>query len=218
LVGLVSRICGIDAVASFDDPMPPHDIHAHVMSLPRLLNITPDNIPAASGYIARPAPPSVLPIATRPRIGIVWAGSPDNKIDRRRSCDVAHFNALFEGLDVEVISLQIGPRATDVATLRVPIGLDLAGSAKTWEDTAGVVGALDLVIGVDTAVLHLAGALGRPAWMLLPFSPDFRWLLNRADTPWYDSMRLFRQPHPGAWAQVFRDVRGALTNWLQTPP
>jgi Flp pilus assembly protein TadD len=218
LAGLVSGFNGVDMVVAFDDPIPAHDVHAHIMSLPLRLNITPHNIPNPSGYITPPALPKNLPRTKRPRIGIVWAGSPDNKIDRRRSCDASLFNSLFEGLDVDVVSLQVGPRAADIAAFNHPIAFDLNNNTATWEDTAAVIGAMDLVIGVDTAVLHLAGAMGRPAWLLLPFSPDFRWLLNRADTPWYDSVRLFRQPQPGAWPEVFRDVRGALTNWLQTRP
>jgi len=217
LAGLFKSAAGVDQVVPFGGPPQPFDFDAHLLSLPRLLGLTPDAVPSADGYLT---PPRDIPDAlklhrpTRPRVGFVWAGSPDNKIDRRRSCDVSYFKTLFADLDLDLVSLQVGPRASELVT-SPNLVLDLNGKAADWAQTAAVVAQLDLVIGVDTGVMHLAGALGRPAWILLPFSPDFRWLLGRADTPWYRSVKLWRQDRRGDWGGVFGNLRAALTVWLQ---
>lgn len=214
LTTLLGTVAGVDTVVAFGTALPPHDAHAYLPGLARLLGLTPESVPGAAGYLRAPAPRAGLRLAPtgRRRVGIVWVGSPDNKIDRRRSCDPALFAELLRDLDVEAVSLQTGAAAAHAP----PTTFAINGVVQDWADTAAVVAQLDLVIGVDTGVMHLTGALGRPGWLLLPFSPDFRWLLGRADTPWYRSIRLFRQPRPGDWPAVFAAVRAALTDWLRT--
>jgi Flp pilus assembly protein TadD len=217
---LVSLFSNIVEATAFDAPPPQFDLDAHLLSLPKLLGVTPETIPAADRYISAPLeiPAHLkLPLSKRAKIGFVWAGSTDNKIDRRRSCDVAHFEGLFAGLEVDAVSMQVGPKASELPASTAPV-FDLNGKTRDWSDTAAVLAQLDLVIGVDTGVMHLAGALGKPAWILLPFSPDFRWLLERTDTPWYHSVKLWRQERRGDWAGVFGNLRGALTVWLQNRP
>ena len=127
------------------------------------------------------------------------------------SCPVVHFARLADVPGIALFSLQVGPRADELASLgpSAPIR-DLGPVLTDLGVTAATIAALDLVISVDTAPAHLAGALGRPVWTLLPHVPDWRWMLGRCDSPWYPTMRLFRQPAPGDWGAVFADVRQAL--------
>jgi ADP-heptose:LPS heptosyltransferase len=111
---------------------------------------------------------------------------------------------------VSFVSLQVGPRAKDLAALAEGTIVDLSPELTDFAETAGVVKNLDLVIGVDTAVVHLAGSLGKPAWAMLAFSPDWRWMLNRDDSPWYPTMRLYRQTRPGDWTNVISRVAADL--------
>ncbi|MBL8630432.1 MAG: tetratricopeptide repeat protein [Rhodospirillaceae bacterium] len=218
LIPLLQTIEGIDAVVDAAVPSPPHDVHAHLLGLPRLLGITPSSI-SPEPYVSTPtaiAPHLQLPATTRPRIGFVWAGSADNKIDRRRSCDVANFLTLAQATDADFVSLQIGPRAQDLSEPKANIVARIDGRAADWTETAQILAQIDLVISVDTAVAHLAGAMGKQTWILLPFSPDFRWLLTGAATPWYSSVRLFRQRVRGDWASLFHDVGQALTLWIRS--
>jgi ADP-heptose:LPS heptosyltransferase len=168
-------------------------------------------VPYLQAPVAVPAE-LLLPQTGRRRIGLVWAGSPDNRMDRRRSIAAATFAPLLDAVAADFVSLQVGPQAAEAGGLA---GLVWAAEDKVrdFADTAAVIGQLDLVIGVDTAVLHLTGALAKPAWILLPFAPDYRWLLSQADTPWYPTARLFRQPHPGDWPGVIAAVTRALTSW-----
>jgi len=211
-----------DVVVTAGEPLPPFTAHMPFMSLPRVFATTPGTVPHAGGYlpVSEPIPAHLqLPARNgRPRIGLVWAGSADNKIDRRRSMPASLFAELMSTVNAEFVSLQVGQKANDTA--RLPAGkivLAADGMVKDFAETAAVIAQLDLVIGVDTAVLHLAAAMGKPAWMLLPFMPDYRWLLNRADSPWYATIRLFRQAHPGDWEGVITHVLKALTDWQPLP-
>ena len=152
----------------------------------------------------------VLPPARQFRIGIVWAGSPAHRGDRLRSCRLEDFAPLFELPGAEFVSFQTGPRAKQLRAGWRGLVHDPGRALADLEATADALTEVDLVITVDTMLAHLAGALGRPVWTLLPFAPDMRWMLGRADTPWYPTMRLFRQPAPNDWAGVFREVRGEL--------
>ncbi|MDX2223508.1 MAG: tetratricopeptide repeat protein [Rhodospirillaceae bacterium] len=217
LMRLLSTVPGLDGVVPDTDPPPPADARAAMMSLPFLFGTTPESVPMAEPYIPVPAPRGVLPPKARPRIGFVWAGSPANKIDRQRTCGVAHFLQLMDRVSADFVSLQIGPRAADLARGapdRLIFRAD--GRVEDFMDTAALIGELDLVVGVDTAVLHLAAAMGKPTWILLPFMPDYRWLLNSSESPWYRAVRLFRQREKGEWSQVFDDVSTALTHWLRS--
>ncbi|WP_234678804.1 tetratricopeptide repeat protein [Bradyrhizobium monzae] len=199
---------------------PAFDLHCPLGTLPLAFGTQLDTIPLAQGYV--PAPPAArvkawqdrledrLGPRTRFRVGLVWAGNPDHKNDHNRSMTLRTLAPLLD-CDVQFVSLQKGVRDQDRAFLgeRRDI-VDLTQHLTDFSETAALIGCLDLVISVDTSVAHLAGALGAPVWTMVPFNPDWRWLLNRDDSPWYQSMRLFRQPKRGDWATVVDDVRREL--------
>jgi Flp pilus assembly protein TadD len=201
-------------VMGFGDGLPDCVAHAPYMSLPGLFGSTPDNVPAWPAYLSAPEPARpdlVVPNRGRRRIGLVWAGSPDNRIDRQRSMPAEALKDLMAA-DADFVSLQVGPPARQVAALPLErITFKSEGVVKDFADTAAVIAQLDLVIGVDTAVLHLAGALGKPAWMLLPFAPDYRWLAHGETTAWYPSLRLFRQTARGDWTGPLAAAAAALS-------
>lgn len=191
-------------------------------SLPKVFQTTEDDIPRTSPYIKPAAAVSrkwaeVLARAdggTAYRIGAVWAGNPDHHNDRNRSIPMAIFKALFAitGM-VSWVSLQTGDRSSDLKTGSAQV-FDWSGQLDDFAETAGLMENLDLVITVDSAVAHLAGAMGKKTWLLLPYAPDWRWQLNREDTPWYPTMRLFRQNQPGDWPEVLQRVKQALAEYL----
>lgn len=207
LTRLLAALAGVDDIVAAGDPLPPFAQHIPLMSLPGVLGLTPATIPGADGYLHFPAPARAA--EHERRVGLVWAGSPDNKIDKRRSIPAQLFAPLLQVPGLTFVSLQIGPRADEGRALN----LAGAGAVADFADTAAVIAGLDLVIGVDTAVIHLAGAMGKPVWTLLPFMPDYRWLLGRSDSPWYASMRLFRQEKAGDWEGVIAAVGKALIDW-----
>lgn len=217
LTRIFAGAVGVDQVIAAGEPLPAFDAQAPFMSLPRIFGTTLDTVPSSPSYLSAPAGPPAhlrLPPTRRRRIGLVWAGSPDNKIDRRRTIQARLLSGLVACTDADFVSLQIGPRATELADLpndKMVFACD--DQVADFAETAAVIGQLDLVLGVDTAVMHLAGAMGKPVWMLVPFMPDYRWLLSRADTPWYPSIRLFRQEIIGDWPTVIARVATALTNW-----
>jgi len=136
----------------------------------------------------------------------VWQGNPNHRNDRNRSLPLSVLAPLLNTAGFQFLSLQKGGAGT-----RIPEGIfDLAPLLGNFAETAAAIEGLDLVISVDTAVAHLAGSLGKPVWTLLPYAPDWRWLLYREDSPWYPSMRLFRQPIAGDWSSVVREVKRAL--------
>ena len=146
----------------------------------------------------------------RPRVGIVWSGNPDHTNDRNRSLPLQAFKPLFE-TGAQFVSLQKTARDSDLAVLREHGEiLDAAPALESFADTAALIQHLDLVISVDTSVAHLAGALGKPVWILLPYVPDYRWLLGRDDSPWYPTARLYRQTASRDYAEVVDRVRTDL--------
>ena len=196
LVTLLRRLPGIAAMAPADRPPPPTDRACSLMDVPGIWGADVDSIPRDCPYLpARRRQPPLLPPARQFRVGIVWAGRPTNDLDRRRSCRLADFAPLVELPGTEWVSFQVGPRA---AELRAGgwHGLirDLPKAAVPFDATADALTEVDLVITVDTVLAHLAGAVGRPVWTLLSSASDWRWILGRTDTPWYPTMRLFRQP------------------------
>lgn len=208
LVPLLAGIPGIAVVAQ-DAPMPAHDLFAFQMSLPLLLGITGAAL-AGGAYLA--ADPARVPqVVARPglrRVGIAWAGNPAHRNDRRRSLPTEALAPLAGLGGIDWVNLQVDARGTELALMhRMP---PPPRRIADFADTAGVMATLDLVISADTAVAHLAGALGRPVWVMLPHAPDWRWMLGRADSPWYASARLFRQERPGDWAGVIGQVVAAL--------
>ncbi|WFU74065.1 tetratricopeptide repeat protein [Bradyrhizobium sp. CB2312] len=194
----------------------PFDLHCPLGTLPLALKTRLDTIPSPEPYL--PAPPVArvkawedrLGARNRFRVGLVWSGNPAHKNDHDRSIALKTLAPLLD-CDVQFVSLQKGPRDLDRAFLgERPDIVDLTDHLTDFCDTAALIGCLDMVITVDTSVAHLAGALGAPVWTMLPFNPDWRWLLNRDDSPWYRSMRLFRQPKRDDWAGVVDNVRREL--------
>lgn len=196
--------CGAD--------LPHFDLHAPLMSLPAILGM--DHIPAQAPYLKPPREDASsfdsfleTPRGIR-RVAIAWAGNAQHENDRNRSCAPHHFAALAHAPSITLFSLQKNARAE--ALEKIGAVRDIAPALEDFADTARVLARLDLVITVDTALAHLAGAMGRPVWLLLPFAPDWRWGLGQGTTPWYSSMRLFRQSAPGDWKGVIGRVTGAL--------
>jgi len=196
-------------VISRDEPVPRFDLHVPLMSLPFELGTTMETIPAQMPYLkASPAKAvewrEALTGYPGLRVGVVWAGSPGHRHDHLRSLSPELLLPRLVMPGVQLFSLQKEPRADDRILLERLNGeiVDLAPSLASLADTAAAVSAMDLVISVDTAVAHLAGALGKPTWILLPHVLDWRWLYAREDTPWYPTARLFRQARSGDWTSV----------------
>jgi hypothetical protein len=199
---------------------PPFKAFIPLSGLPRLHGTRVDNVPAPIPYLhADPARAAIwterlrrLAPGTNKRIGIVWAGRPTHNNDRRRSARLADFAPVAALPGVALVSLQKGPSADQAGSYfgRAPL-INIGAEVKDYNDTMALLECLDLVITVDTSVGHLAAAMGKPVWILLATSPDWRWLLNRSDTPWYPTVRLFRQTEPRQWSDVFKAVAAALT-------
>jgi hypothetical protein len=225
LVGLLtgSRGLGIERLLAQGDPLPEYDLHVSLLSLPGLLGTTLENVPADVPYLeAEPQPVEAwrqrLGSYRGFKIGIVWQGNPDHRMDRFRSTRLAQFAPLARVPGVHLFSLQKGPGAEQLAALtdRFPV-TDLGSGLDDFRDTAAVLKNLDLVVSVDTSVAHLAGALGIPVWVALHFPAEWRWLTGREDSPWYPTMRLFRQTSPGQWEDVFRRIAEALRPRMAAP-
>jgi tetratricopeptide (TPR) repeat protein len=208
----------LPGIAQWVEPgaaIPPADLRVPLLDLPHLLGTTLADIPARVPYLHPPARTGERTVARRPdtklTVGIAWAGNPEHKNDRLRSMELGQLLPLCGLRGVELYSLQTGPRAADIARIGAePLLHDSGGGLRDFADTAAVIAELDLVVGVDTALVHLAGALGRPAFVMLAYRPDWRWLSGRDDSPWYPTLRLFRQRKPGGWSDVVRDVGAAL--------
>src|SRR5262249_31245745 len=154
------------------------------------------------------------------KVGLAWAGSSLHRSDAQRSIAIETLAPFFKIDGVRWFSLQVGDRASDLARLPEGLVTDLAPHLSDFAETAAALANLDLLISVDTAVVHVAGALARPAWVMLRARPDWRWLLEREDTPWYPSLRLFRQRQRGDWDEVVARVRSALQDLVKSdaPP
>jgi len=192
------------------------DLHCPLGTLPLAFGTRLDTIPLAEGYL--PAPPTArvkawedrLGPRNRFRVGVVWSGNPGHKNDHNRSMALRTLAPVLD-CDVQLVSLQKDVRDQDRAFLGGhPDIVDVTAHVADFSDTAALMSGLDLVISVDTSVVHLAGALGVPVWTMLPFNPDWRWLLNRDDSPWYRSMRLFRQNASRDWSDVIAQVCAEL--------
>ena len=197
------------------------DFHCPMMSLPLAFATTLQNIPSEHRYLVADDRPrrqwsARLPPPTRPRIGLVWAGSKSHKNDRNRSLGLSALARLFD-TDAHWISLQQELRDGDAAVLKQdPRVFRCGDDLKDFSDTAAVVDLLDLVITVDTSVAHLAGAMGKPVWIMLPFNSDWRWLVDRDDSPWYPTVRLFRQHDPRSWDDVISSLQAALESFVRS--
>jgi tetratricopeptide (TPR) repeat protein len=217
---LVSRGPGIDAVTLDGAPPPAYDVQAPLMSLPGLLAITLNNLPADVPYLfleAELAAKWQKRLAEVPgfKVGILWQGDPRYSKDRFRSVALEPFLDLARIEGVQLVSLQTGPAAEQLSRFEQPAQvLELMESRQvgpgTLIETAALIKALDLVISIDSGLAHIAGALGRPIWVPLAVACDWRWLVHRSDSPWYPTMRLFRQTKPGQWSDVFHRIGAAL--------
>ncbi len=196
-----------DLVVPHGETPPAFALHVPMMSLPRAFRTELATIPGATPYLS--AVPAALGPRIRPRIGLAWSGNPNHPLDRQRSTTLAALRPLLERVDAEfhVLHLPVQPaERADAATFDRIV---LHPETRDFDATASLVAAMDLVICVDTSIAHLAGALGRPVWLLLPGPSDFRWLRDRPGSPWYPTMRLFRRPRVGDWAALVEDIIGA---------
>ena len=218
LVKLLEAMPGIAGVTAQGSAPPQADFTCPMMSLPLAFDTQLDTIPATVPYIAVPAERREAwraklgaPTPGRRRVGLCWSGNPGFSADRFRSIALAQFQPLLADPRLAVHLVQTDIRDGDDAVVATAPGVvDLRRELGDFADTAAVIEQLDLVITVDTAVAHLAGALGRPVWILLPYGADWRWLQDRRDSPWYPTARLFRQATMGDWAPVLAAVRAAL--------
>lgn len=195
------------------------DYHCPMMTLPFALGTSLTTIPQLPRYIfsdgqLRRIWEARLPAKTKPRVGIAWRGSATHRNDRHRSIDLDAFIPLF-ATDAHWMSLQFDRGHSDESSLWPPQLISYAGEWQDFADIAAVIDCLDLVITVDTSVAHLAGAMGKPVFVLLPFNSDWRWLLARDDSPWYPSARLFRQKHTESWEEIILRVSDAVSQFIQ---
>jgi len=226
LTGLMRSLSVAEAIdiISTGDEIPPVDVQLPLMSLPLVCNTQIDAVPAASSYlqvdVTRQAAWLARIDALAPRkdkglrVGIVCSGNAGNTNDRRRSIDLQRFETLAQAREAEFFVIQPDLRAADHEWIRSQSRWHWVGERIVdFADTAAALGCMDLLVSVDTAAAHLGGALGMPVWVALPFAPDWRWLLNRFESPWYPSVRLFRQQRAGQWNDTMLALRAALAVW-----
>jgi tetratricopeptide (TPR) repeat protein len=223
LVRLAATLPGDMTIVTPGNRLPDFDVWCPLLSLPRILQTRLDSIPGEVPYLV-PRPALIerwrRRLAGLPgrRIGLAWAGNPRHINDFRRSIGLERLKPLFAIPGDSWVSLQKGGHARgQLAQLAPSTVLDISNELGDFADTAGAIANLDLVIAADTAVAHLAGALAKPVWTLVPFSPDWRWMFEREDTPWYPTMRLFRQPAPGDWDSVVARAATCLADPAANP-
>jgi len=217
LVRLMKLLDGPFEVTPPGIPVGGIDTHCPLLSLPLLFGTQLDSIPLPASFNI---PADLLELWARrvagpkPKVGLVWAGSPGHLNDRNRSLPLRSFLPLLALHEIDFFSLQLGPRAQELATEVTEGVRDLSPFLSDYAETAAAISCLDLVISVDTSVAHLAASLGKPVWLLVPFAPDWRWMLGRQDSPWYPSVRLFRQKTRGDWQPAMSELQTALSAWL----
>ncbi|WP_431661768.1 FkbM family methyltransferase [Pantanalinema rosaneae] len=230
LLRLLNTLVGIDRCVDRDRVDVQTHLHAPLLDLPQILGTTLETIPAQVPYLQ--VPPSGIRLPGegggqgdegdgegRFKVGIVWAANPSSSTASKRSCALHQFLSLLEIPQITLYSLQKDcPEADRPLLTSHERVYDLSEQLEDFGDTAAAIAQLDLVISVDTAVAHLAGALGKPVWTLLSYVADWRWLRDRTDTPWYPTMRLFRQPQPGDWQTVFQQVATTLQHTIASSP
>ena len=213
LVELLGALEGVSQVVTEAAPPPPFDVHCPILSLPLALSIKPATIPAGAYLCAPPGRVArwraELGTNATPRIGLIWRGDPHNPDDHKRSLPLAQLLAhLPKGL--RYVGLQKEMSQSEQQLLGAHPNRFEKGRELNFIETAALCECLDLVIGVDTSIAHLSGALGQKTWIVLPSNPDCRWLLDRTDSPWYASVRLYRQARSGDWAEVLTRVASDL--------
>ena len=206
----------LEYVVANEEKLPSYDLQAPLMSLPHLLKLARENNFHSQAYLS-PDELSIAPIpAAKPdhkKVAFTWASAPHSEIQEKKSVPYSKFCKLFNTPNCTFYSVQVNADATAVADMNQRSNVhNLGDSISDFADTAGIISQTDLVISVDTATAHLAGALGKPVWTLLPYAADWRWRLHRTDTPWYPSMRLFRQDKPGHWDDLMEEINHCLFN------
>jgi Tfp pilus assembly protein PilF len=218
LISLFQGIEGVDQLVARGQTLPPFDFQMPLQGLPRILGITLDNIPNQVPYLQAPKDrvdnfAARMPKDGKLRVGLVWCGVMYNEVDfRTRTLDI--FHPLTKVPGIRFFSLQKG----EASAQKPPPGVDwvdFSTELKEFADTAALVANLDLVISVDTSTAHLAGALAKPVWVLIPTQSDFRWLLHRTDSPWYPTMQLFRQPLGADWSKPIDDLAKSLAQFAR---
>jgi Glycosyltransferase family 9 (heptosyltransferase) len=216
LTRLLARSPGVDQWIGSTAPVPNFDVHLPLLSLPGIFHTTPATLPTNIPYIF--AEPNLVldwreRLGTVPglKVGITWQGNPDHKRDRFRSIPLTAFEPLAAVNGVHLFSLQKGAGLEQLRNVADRFPIEDPGPLDFVELAAAMTN-LDLIISCDTAIAHLAGALGRPVWVALSYTPDWRWLLVRPESPWYPTMRLFRQKIPGDWNAVFREMASEMND------
>jgi len=220
LVPLLTNAVGVEQAVPWNQPPPPVDLQCFLMTLPAIFKTDLASIPADVQYLSADSARAghwknrLSKIPGR-KIGLVWAGRPEHDNDRQRSISLTALAPLAAAPGCTFISLQKGDAARRAAAAPTPL-LDWTRELNDFADTAALLANLDLIISVDTSVAHLAGALAKPVWLLLPKVPDWRWLLNRTDSPWYPTIRLFRQKTAGDWQTPIQQILDALRSTPET--
>jgi hypothetical protein len=228
LVSLLAGVAGVDELRGVGSPLPPFDVQAPLLSLPGILGTTMTSIPADVPYLRADAARvehwrQVLAPVSGFKIGIAWRGSKAYQWDRYRSVSLALFDTLARLKGVRLINLQKGPGTEEIPAFQEWMGDKITGDAPAlldfgdrldaagdFLDTAAVLMNLDLVVTVDSVLTHLAGAIGVPVWLALSTMPEWRWFLERSDSPWYPSVRIFRQRRLGQWVDLFERIAAAV--------
>jgi tetratricopeptide (TPR) repeat protein/ADP-heptose:LPS heptosyltransferase len=213
---MMSRMSGVsECISKQIDILPTTDVHSFISSLPLAFKTTPGSIPATVPYLPTPTRESVekwkqrLGAHDQFRVGLVWSGNAAHANDHNRSMPLQELTKLLQ-LDAKFISLQKDPRDRDRQALAGSTVIDMTEHLSDFDETLALMSCLDLVISVDTSVAHLAGGGGLPVWILLPYTPDYRWMFDRDDTPWYPTARLFRQSEERQWSGVLEKIRVEL--------
>jgi tetratricopeptide (TPR) repeat protein len=218
LLALYENFPGVDTLQVLPDHQTQsieEDLYVSLMDVPDLLNLTLDSIPAVIPYLFADLRKRLQwrqhIHSNRMKVGVVWSGNPIHKKDKQRSCHLDHFLGLKEIKKIQIYSLQKVLTDAEQRMLSTANGIiHLGDHFGDFDDTAAAVANLDLIITVDTSVAHLAGAMGKPTWLLLPYLPDWRWMLNRMDSPWYPTLKLIRQSTPGNWDSIFEEIKRLL--------
>jgi Flp pilus assembly protein TadD len=221
LAGVLTSLAGVSQLIATGSPLPAFDYQCPLMSLPLAFNTTADTIPAHRKYLSSDGAKVALwsnrlGMRSRPRIGLVWSGNPNNAIDERRSIRLADWVTHLPS-ELQYFCLQKDVREADQAALDSNSSiLSYADDLLDFTDTAALCECMDVVVTVDTSVAHLSGALGLPTWLLLAYTPDWRWIRGRNDTPWYPSVKLYQQKAVGDWNEVFSRVAADLRREFRT--
>ncbi len=210
---LMHEIPEISRVVANRSEVPSFTHSIPLMSLPLVFNTNETNIPKSIPYLRAPKQrelPPALRSGSKRKVGFVWAGNRLHENDRNRSISPRTILELAKNQNIQAFSLQVDGSSECEEGM-----IDLAPAIRDYGDTAAFLDALDLLISVDTSVAHLAGAMGRPVWLLLPKCNDWRWMLDRTDSPWYPTMRIFRQRKLGDWSSVMQEIADVLDVWVR---